>query len=157
MHFIDYIKKNKNLEKIFINVGFNMPVVSFLLAVSYLLFKNGNIENFIFFFVVSLLINITLKLTIKQPRPINSNYDGTIPGDSYGMPSGHAQTVAFVFLYLYFLYPENIALLITALISIYITARQRLYCHKHTPLQVNAGIFVGALLAFIFSTIKLKI
>jgi membrane-associated phospholipid phosphatase len=147
----------KYLETSFINIGFNMPVISLFIAVFYLYIKKGNIENFLFFYVLSLIVNITLKLIIKQPRPIKSNHDGSIPGNSYGMPSGHVQTVSFVFFYLYFLYPDNIALLFIALISIFITYKQRLYCHKHTSLQVNAGFFVGFSLALLFSNIKLKI
>ena len=141
----------KKIEKIIDDIGLNMPNIGFIIGCFYILLRGGCVQKFIIFFVFNLIINQILKHYLKHPRPVKAVVDGSIPGNSYGMPSGHAQMVTFIFAYLLFLYPDNMFLPILSIFSIYITINQRIKYHKHTPLQTAAGFIVGIISAFIFS------
>jgi len=147
------IKKYNYLEKIFINVGFNMPSIAFLLSFIYIFLKKGKIMLFIIFFFLCMIINTSLKLIIKEQRPEKRDFYTPLLGHEYGMPSGHAQLVTFSLFYLYLLYPNNPILLFIASLCTTITSYQRVYTKMHTKKQVYAGIGVGLLLAFIASNI----
>jgi membrane-associated phospholipid phosphatase len=151
------LEYNNLLEKIFLKGGFYMPNICLTIGIFYLFINKGNVLKFITFYILCVLLNTTLKLYIKEPRPIKSTDYGGIPGNSYGMPSGHAQSVSFSILYLYLLYPKNIFLFILSIIAISITSLQRIQCYRHTPKQVYSGVIVGGILAFILANIKVNI
>ncbi|KAK5719019.1 hypothetical protein LTR17_015444 [Elasticomyces elasticus] len=106
-------------------------------------------------------LNWVLKRTIKEERPAQMH------GKGYGMPSSHAQFVAFfsTFLTLFLLlrhnphhphassthaptpYWQRLALAVMSMISAGAVAQSRIYLNYHTPRQVYAGTFTGVLCA----------
>jgi membrane-associated phospholipid phosphatase len=64
------------------------------------------------------------------------------PTTDIGMPSGHTQSAAFTFAFIYFTSPnsklKNITLILSILMGIL-----RVLGEKHTPLQVGVGYFIG--------------
>ena len=147
---------NKYIDPALFQVGLNMPNIVFLVGSFYIYLRGGCVQKFILFFVLNIIINQFLKHYYKHPRPIKAHVDKSIPGDSYGMPSGHAQMVTFAFVYLMASYPDNKILPILSIIFIPITIMQRIYSHKHTPLQTIAGIFIGIFSALFFSNVDVS-
>lgn len=147
---------NKYLDPLLYNVGLNMPNIIFLVGCFYIYMRGGCVQKFILLFVINIIINQILKHYYKHPRPIKAVIDGSIPGDSYGMPSGHAQVVTFAFVYLMIQYPDNRLLPILSTMFIPVTIMQRIYSNKHTPIQTFAGIFAGILSAFILTNIDVS-
>jgi membrane-associated phospholipid phosphatase len=112
---------------------------------------------------LSHLINITIKNSIKAPRPdSDKNFPHLKPTlrnymtihRNYGMPSGHAQSVIseLVFIALYF---KNPYLTIVALCQTLLTLWQRYESRRHSIPQLIAGstlgVFVGGAFYYIFS------
>ena len=88
--------------------GLYAPIILFILT----LFLLRNMTNYLHFFVTGFIINnilnIILKILIKEPRPTNEQRIieiGIVNGarigfDKFGMPSGHAQNCGFVLLFI---------------------------------------------------------
>ncbi|KAK1054041.1 hypothetical protein LTR74_016111 [Friedmanniomyces endolithicus] len=105
--------------------------------------------------------NWLLKRTIKEQRPPQMH------GKGYGMPSSHAQFVAFfsAFLTLFLLFRHNphhphassthaptpywqrLSLALLSMVSAGAVAQSRVYLYYHTPSQVYVGLLVGVLCA----------
>jgi membrane-associated phospholipid phosphatase len=125
------------------NLGTFGPLLLFLLSI-YVLW--GNATYYILGFVINTLLNVVLKQIIKQPRP-----DMTIERfkfETFGMPSGHSQSVAFSTVFTY-LSTQTQFIYLYVLISI-ITMVQRLVYNHHTFLQVLVGGLVGSMFAYSF-------
>lgn len=73
---------------------------------------------------------------------------------SVGMPSGHAEsaTILFVLMYFYKYIPLWLCLLLILIVSM-----QRLFAHRHTPMQVIVGIICGLLYTYIYTSHNLSI
>ncbi|KAK0894012.1 hypothetical protein LTR02_012509 [Friedmanniomyces endolithicus] len=105
--------------------------------------------------------NWLLKRTIKEQRPPQMH------GKGYGMPSSHAQFVAFfsAFLTLFLLFRHNphhphasstdaptpywqrLSLALLSMVSAGAVAQSRVYLYYHTPRQVYVGLLAGVLCA----------
>ena len=111
--------------------------------------------QFIAFFATLLgseVLNLVMKHSIKQPRPLGSYMTG------YGMPSSHSQFMAFTVTYaLLHLWRCGfgasrairgcISLALAA--SLFSVGSSRIYLGVHSIQQVLAGVAVGAVLAFV--------
>ncbi|KAF2397293.1 DOLPP1 protein [Trichodelitschia bisporula] len=103
-------------------------------------------------------VNWVLKRYIKEERPSQMH------GKGYGMPSSHAQFVAFFSIYLTLfllgrhtphpsqthtplLLPERLGVSVLALGSAAAVAQSRIYLNYHTPRQVLVGCAAGAVCA----------
>ncbi|KAL9122175.1 MAG: hypothetical protein Q9187_001276 [Circinaria calcarea] len=114
-------------------------------------------------------LNFALKRLIKEERPRQMN------GKGYGMPSSHAQFLAFysVSLTLFLLYrhalppshstsppsnsptpllPRAVVSLMSVIMAVLVAA-SRIYLNYHTPRQVLVGCTAGAVLAVAWFTI----
>ena len=102
-----------------------IPFIKNKLKFTYLLYLNG-------------IVNIILKLIIRQPRPIMY-----YPFD-YGMPSGHAQCIWFMIMYgirngvMKHLYIKLLAIVFGIIVCI-----QRVKVKRHTISQVIMGTILG--------------
>lgn len=144
-----------------------------LIFISFFLLWNNNTLFYYYVIGVSLseLINILLKILIKQDRPKNdtSNDDDTSNNDNdkdkdkllnssiqrYGMPSGHAQSVSFSTMFIY-LSLKNIYFTSIFIIISVIAIFQRVYLKFHTLEQVIVGMLVGSFLSYLFYKLALK-
>lgn len=139
----------------FSQVGYYGPFI--LLIVSYTMafcafdsiYTSCIVSFFIFIFtIISIFVNIFLKNIIKQPRPNKKTYlnnQDKNDGKQYGMPSGHAQLVTqmFVFLILQF---NNHVVSIYAFFQVLLTCWQRWEYRMHSVQQLIVGCLVGGIM-----------
>lgn len=144
-------------------IGLMAPGI--LLIFSLLLLRNK--YTFLSFLLVGTLlnnvVNILLKLIIKEPRPstdkriieIGVSNGERISFDKFGMPSGHAQNCGFftAFITLVLKNPVVTGLyIVISCISLY----QRYLYNNHTILQLIVGFIIGLILGYIAYTIGEK-
>ena len=149
-----------------------------LIVISLFLLRNNNTLLYYYIIGVSLseLINMLLKILIKEDRPKNdksnddksnddkSNDEKSIDGKSnddkdellssniqkYGMPSVSFSTM-FIYLSLHNIYLTSIFIIIS-----FIAVFQRVYLKFHTLKQVIVGILVGSFLSYLFYKLAVK-
>ncbi len=126
-------------------IGFLGPLLLFCITV-YLLWNQMLVYVYVIGLVLNSILNKILKMVVQQKRPhgksiMNETYSGI---ETYGMPSGHAQSVFYsiTFLYLYG-YKSILFLGITCL-----TVYQRWKYNNHTLQQLLIGSFVGIGMAY---------
>jgi len=154
------------LHNILFTLGEYSPVILIIPTLTLLYNKPTLYYYYIFGLVINSMLNITLKLLIKEPRPRpssrlknananatkNENTDTSLPFsnlahfDNYGMPSGHAQIVFFSSIYIWLAF-KNIKLSLVYLCISLITLYQRVKYNKHTISQVIVGSIIGSLMA----------
>ena len=124
-----------------------------------ILLKIGNITALGYYALGSLiciLVNIILKILIKQPRPkddeANFNFlvqhNKRIPYDKFGMPSGHAQFMFYTLFFMSYVMRgyKHYWLLMTCYTLLTInTVIQRVRNDYHTVSQVLVGSLIGIL------------
>lgn len=147
-----------NISKFVDHVGFNGPILLFGLSAILLRNKRRTLFIYIVGSILNVLINYFLKMTIKEPRPIEDNIDlewinseNKREGvDKYGMPSGHAQIVWFSTAFVFCVLKDFTWLFVFVLISLN-TAFQRFNYNNHTIRQLFVGSIIGILLGYVFS------
>jgi membrane-associated phospholipid phosphatase len=111
--------------------------------------------------LLSHLLNVVIKNTIKAPRPDSDPKEfnaikNNVSWNNYltihrnfGMPSGHAQAVMseFMFIALYFKQP---ILTTVAAIQVGITLWQRYTTRRHSIEQLSAGSILGIGIGYMF-------
>lgn len=99
----------------------------------------------------------TLKKIIRQPRPNNKKYINITDKNhskQYGMPSGHAQLVVHLSMFV-FLHFNNIYINTIVIVQVILTCWQRWYFKMHTYEQLFAGCLLGALFGYaLYTTVQ---
>jgi membrane-associated phospholipid phosphatase len=85
-------------------------------------------------------------------RPLSGNVMKSV--QDLGMPSGHAETATIMFSLLYF---NKYLPLWLCILLIFIASLQRLLTHRHTIIQVIAGIVCGLIYTYIYTSYNLSI
>lgn len=155
------------LHNILFTIGEYSPLILIIPTLTLLYNKPTLYYYYIFGLVINSMLNITLKLLIKEPRPQplknatavanpnpkkNENIETSLAFsnlahfDNYGMPSGHAQIVFFSSIYIWFAF-KNIKISLIYLCVSLITLYQRVQYNKHTISQVIVGSIIGSLMA----------
>jgi membrane-associated phospholipid phosphatase len=142
---------------LFYEVGTYGPIILFFLSL-YLLWDKSNL---LFYYIIGIFLNCILNLVLKgifqQPRPSEDYkkfdlalkngkrfiFKNGVPFDIFGMPSGHAQSVLYSAVFIYFSLKKLNILYFYLFISL-ITMMQRISYNYHTIFQVIVGAFVGA-------------
>jgi len=149
---------NQIFEKLILFVyaiGFFSELIVIGLAFYLFLIKNQIIDLCVFLIGLAMnaLLNRWLRSIIKQPRPehpirflesehfIKSKY-------SYGMPSGHSQTVFYSIVFLYLCVSHNISWLLVSILIVVLMFIERTSFHNHTALQLLAGAIIGSIFAY---------
>jgi len=96
------------------------------------------------------ILNIILKLFIKEPRPVDEQKNieiGIVNGvrigfDKFGMPSGHAQNCGFCLSFITLTLNDPFITGLYAIIST-ISLFQRYLYKNHTILQLGIGLAIG--------------
>ena len=144
-------------------IGLFGPVILFILSL-FLLRNNKKYLYFFFYgFILNNILNIILKVAIKEPRPTSEQKvieigianEARISFDKFGMPSGHAQNCAYCLAFI------NMVLNDPFITAIYIvftfnTLFQRYLYNNHTILQLVVGTFIGLFVGYIIYTIANK-
>ena len=131
-------------------IGLYAPIILFFLS----LFLLRNMTKYLSFFVVGFIfnniLNIILKLLIKEPRPTTEQKAieiGVVNGarigfDKFGMPSGHAQNCGYCLVFIIMTLNNHFITTLYLLLSI-ISLFQRYLNNNHTILQLIIGLIVG--------------
>jgi membrane-associated phospholipid phosphatase len=131
----------------------------FIILILLSIFELSNKQIYLFFFNIGLaintIINLFLKIIIKEPRPSNnSKLDELVKKNNYlydiekyGMPSGHAQNLGFSCGFM-FMFIKNSYLLYIYLIICILTLFQRYKTKKHSILQLIIGFILGFIIGY---------
>ena len=132
-------------------VGLYAPVILFILSIFILRNMVTYLWIFVSGFIFNNMLNIILKLAIKEPRPTD-DYKAIeiavvngqrISFDKFGMPSGHAQNCAYCLTFIMMTIDNPIITTLYALITL-ISAFQRYLFNNHTILQLTIGLITGS-------------
>tara|TARA_B110000971_G_C20016550_1_gene504263 strand:+ start:1011 stop:1499 length:489 start_codon:yes stop_codon:yes gene_type:complete len=141
---------------IYISIGYlqGTETVQFLIGFGINNFSNHFIKNYIF---KPLMKNKSFPLLGNGKRPKGAKDCGIISygkkSTSYGMPSGHAQTIGFFLMdRLSGNYTPLYKIIVSIICIIFITSRIRLNCH--TPQQTIIGTLFGFVAYKIYLTIS---
>lgn len=131
-------------------IGLFAPIILFIL--SGLLLRNMKIylQYFIYGFFLNNILNILLKLTIKQPRPSKDEKsieiavanDVRVGFDHFGMPSGHAQNCSYCLTFITLVLNEPFITGFYAILTANSLIQRYLY-NNHTFLQLIIGFMIG--------------
>lgn len=153
------------------HIGYQGPNTLLILIIIMLLMKEQDVTFYLIGFVIiwqicSHLLNITIKNTLRYPRPDShtvENFHELVPTAlnyltihrNFGMPSGHAQSVisATTFIALYF---NNPYILVASATQSVITLYQRYTTQRHSIEQLVAGSIIGVIVGVVFYKIVLN-
>jgi membrane-associated phospholipid phosphatase len=140
-----------SMENIADGLGFYGPLVIMGCVIVALVHRPKYMAAYVMFVFLNNVINRGLKMMIQEERPANpkpfSKYERYQNAEHYGMPSGHASSVAFSFVYLFVLYPYSWWLLVVGFIA-GLTFIQRWKYRRHSVEQIAVGAMVGGTLAY---------
>lgn len=137
-------------------IGYIAPIIMALLSYYLLLGKTIYITYFWSGLVINNIINIILKLLIKEPRPNNEfkaielavKHGKPVYFDKFGMPSAHLQNSLYILAYTLFVIGMNNWFILYIILAV-ICAYQRYMSRSHTLLQLAIGSVIGFIVAFI--------
>ena len=141
------------MKKIFYIIGTTAPYTLFIISI----FLLRNLKYYLFFYILGFslnnLLNISLKLLIKEPRPQDDTkfielLGNRVGHDKYGMPSGHAQNCFFSLVYITLALNQPTITLFYIGMS-FICIIQRYEYKNHTLIQLFFGSIVGILFAYL--------
>ena len=141
------------MKKILDTIGTTAPYTLFIISV----FLLRNLKYYLFFYILGFglnnLLNIALKLLIKEPRPQDDTkfielLGNRVGHDKYGMPSGHAQNCFFSLVYITLALNQPTITLFYIGMS-FICIIQRYEYKNHTLIQLFVGSIVGILFAYL--------
>lgn len=136
--FIDYI-------------GLYSPIILFLLSLFFLRNMTRYLKFFVSGFILNNILNIVLKLFIKESRPsddqktieIAINNGVRVGFDKFGMPSGHAQNCGYCLLFITMTMNNPFITTLYMVITL-ISVSQRYSYNNHTILQLIIGLLIGS-------------
>ena len=152
-------------------IGYHGPNTLLVFIIIMLLMNKEDLTFYLIGIVIvwqtcSHLLNITIKNTLRYPRPDShkvENFHELVPNAlnyltihrNFGMPSGHAQAVIsqLVFIALYF---NNPYILVVSAIQSVITLYQRYTTQRHSIEQLAAGSIIGVMVGVVFYKIVLN-
>jgi membrane-associated phospholipid phosphatase len=146
-------------------IGYNGSYVMLLYGLYALIDEYKTLIFFIIGRLLSSILNLLLKGTIKQSRPDKiihiSVQDTTLFSyllgyNMYGMPSGHVQNAFYITTFIYMATKKIFVCMFMLLLSL-IIAIQRVLSNRHTTFQTIIGSFVGILLAYFMYSITTQI
>jgi membrane-associated phospholipid phosphatase len=145
-----------NLYHLRNNIGFYAPFILFILSI----FLLRHLTTYLYFFgagfILNTILNIILKLIIKEPRPLKDKKaieigvtNGVHIGfDKFGMPSGHAQNCAFCLTFITMVLNNPFITCMYLLIT-GITLFERFKYNHHSILQLIIGTLIGIVFGYI--------
>lgn len=138
-------------------VGVYAPILLFLISLLVLRNMPNYLYYFVFGFIVNNVLNVCLKLAIKDARPLEDQkaieiavvHGQRIGFDKFGMPSGHAQNCGYC---LSFVVAALNSPGLCALYSVITLATllQRYMYRNHTAMQLVVGVLIGLGMGYYF-------
>jgi membrane-associated phospholipid phosphatase len=150
------------MYSILVKIGIYAPILFFFISIFLLYNQPTFLIYYIGGFIFNNIINIILKVIIKQPRPKEDNISNEILTknnkenaknerhlfDLYGMPSGHAQNFGFSLIYIFNVFKDPFITAFYLLIGI-ISLWQRYEFKNHTIFQLLVGFIIGFIIGYI--------
>lgn len=134
-------------------IGFFSEIIIILIVIGNIYINKVDLVFYIIGLLFSIIINIFLKKSIKDPRPHNPvkflNSEHFITNSNvYGMPSGHSQHTFYSLFYLLLTVKSfNFWTIIASIICI-LTIYERWIFNNHTIQQLIGGAILGILIAY---------
>ena len=145
------IIESKHTMRQFDKIGFWGPIILFVITMVHLWGHRGFFGTYIIIFVINIGINKIIKAIVRQPRPNNGesimSYEKYTGIESYGMPSGHAQSILSSITFLYLVKDSPFWLIIGSFIA-GLTIFQRWKYNRHTIEQLMVGSVIGIVVAY---------
>ena len=131
-------------------IGLYAPNILFVLSLFLLRNMKTYLQFFVFGTILNNILNIILKLAIKDARPSKDQKAieiGIVNGarigfDKFGMPSGHAQNCGYFLSFITMTLNEPIITALFSVISL-ISLFQRYLYNNHSILQLLVGLTIG--------------
>jgi hypothetical protein len=130
-------------KDVIVTIGSYAPIIESLIVFYCLMNQRPYLHGYLVFLIVNFFINYILKMTIREPRPMNGNNP-----ENYGMPSKHAQTLFFSITFLY-LVKQDLLFLILGLFLAVLTIYQRFTYYRHTIEQLFVGSLIGTVVGYV--------
>ena len=137
------------------DIGFFGPMILIIVAVIMLWGHTKYLNVYLIFLFINTVLNGVLKNIIKAPRPgkpsenaVYKTFEKTNGTETYGMPSGHAQSVSFTTLYMYLVTKSKNLLMGGGFISV-LSLIQRYRFKRHSIEQLLVGAIIGCSVAYI--------
>lgn len=136
-------------------IGYMGPIIAMISNIYALWIQPPYLIGYFAFLFMNSLVNKAIKHMYKESRPLHGVEMETVNifnlggiKDIYGMPSGHAQSVAFSLSYLYFV-QKNLFMTFFHFCILVLTIFQRWNYRKHTWNQLLVGTILGLLIGFV--------
>jgi membrane-associated phospholipid phosphatase len=121
-----------------------------IIPLVYWCLEKGLGRSLAYLVTVSNMVNEILKAALRDPRPYwTGKVTGLAEEETYGVPSGHAQTATVLYIYLAFWFRKR-WIWVVALTLVFLTCLSRLYLGVHDIEDVLAGVLVGAIVLFVY-------
>jgi membrane-associated phospholipid phosphatase len=138
------------------SIGFFAPSILFVLSVLFLRHMSNYLKFYIVGSLLNTILNILLKMIIKEPRPskeqkfieIGVTNGSSISFDKFGMPSGHAQNCGFSLAFITLVFNNPFITTLYLIISLSSLMQRYLY-NNHTILQLVVGFTIGLFTGYI--------
>jgi len=153
-----------NISKLFGYIGYFGPIFLIIYSIILLIKKSLLLQFYFIGLGVNTLLNIILKILIKDPRPKDdiplfeaelAHDKRRISFDRFGMPSGHAQTVGYSLGFILFSLKSHLVTNIYLIITL-ITLWQRYFYRNHSLPQLLVGLTIGLIMGYLFYWIATK-
>jgi membrane-associated phospholipid phosphatase len=152
-----------NLHLFIDYVGLYAPIILFILSIFFLRNTTKYLSFFIIGFIFNNILNIILKLFIKEPRPTTDQKAieiGVVNGarigfDKFGMPSGHAQNCGYCLAFIIMTLNNHFITTLYLVVSV-ISLFQRYLYNNHTILQLIIGLIIGTFFGYFIYIIANK-
>jgi len=139
------------IENPLLATGYYGPLILIGINMYHLYNRFFWLVTYFIFVIINTIINKELKKWIKEPRPIGwksfATFEKLENEESYGMPSGHAQSAMFSVVFYYLLFGIDEVLYIMILITT-LTVYQRFLNKNHTGSQLIIGLFIGGFIGW---------
>lgn len=131
-------------------LGYFGPVIISVVLCIILRKRPNMLLLYVFFLIINTVANGLLKLLIGESRPVEqrflTHFEKETDSHTYGMPSGHAQSVSYTIAFVY-LFSHSPSVLVGVSFIGALTLYQRYKFSRHYVSQLLAGMVIGALIA----------
>ena len=154
----------ENIKKLIGYIGFFGPLLLIISSIILLIKKQNLLVYYLIGLGANTITNIILKLLIQDPRPKEdfalfeaelAHKKERIIFDKYGMPSGHAQSMAYSLGFIMFALKSHLVTNIYLVLTL-VTICQRFIYKNHNIPQLLVGLIIGFTIGYLFYLIATK-
>jgi membrane-associated phospholipid phosphatase len=154
MTAIDFSKITRFLYKRSLFIGKYEPIILYV-SITYKLWVDNKptlLNYYLVGIILNTLLNILLKIVLRQPRPSHKVNNDLTWYNKFGMPSGHTQSVGFSTIYMFYSLDQTYRAMAWYILLLGVVTWQRVFEHHHTLAQSIVGLIVGGVFGHIVYT-----